>query len=224
MDKSLLYDELTFKIMRCCLKHNSNCIDVGAHSGVFIREILKLSPKGTHFAFEPLPDMYKQIVNLYKNANVMVYQVALSDTTGESTFYHVVTNSAYSGLKIRRYDRPNETIQKITVKTDRLDNIVPKDLPIHFMKIDVEGGELHVFQGGVETIRRSRPIIVFECGLGALDYYGKVPDDVYHLLEGECALQISVMEDWLNGNNPLSGEQFRDQFYQGINYYFVAHP
>ena len=216
------YDTLTVEIMEKILRVNSNCIDIGAHTGLFTDEMLRIAPQGVHYAFEPLPDLYHNLIRKY-GGKINLFDIALSDKTGEVIFKHVVTNPGYSGFRERRYDRPNETIKDIIVKTNRLDVIVPVDTKIDFIKIDVEGAELGVLQGGVETIRKDRPVIVFEHGLGAADYYGTTPDDLYDLLTKECHLRIFVMEDWLLEKRALDKSEFHDQFYQGINFYFMAH-
>lgn len=215
------YNEQTITVMQRTLRRNSNCVDVGCHKGSVLKEILRLAPRGTHYAFEPIPELYQKLVNTYPI--VRTYGLALSDRAGESSFQYVVSNPAYSGLIRRRYDRPNESVEEITVKTDVLDNIIPKDLPIRFVKIDVEGAELQVLRGAVETIRRTRPIIVFEHGLGGADCYGTVPEDVYDLLTKECGLCVSLMEKWLGNRTPLSRQGFIDQFYQLINFVFIAY-
>jgi FkbM family methyltransferase len=225
VDQNEIYDMQAFIIMQRCLESNSNCIDVGAHSGKFLDEMLKLSPKGNHFAFEPLPELNQQLIDQYASSpNVKIFNIALSNTVGESTFQHVCSNPGYSGLRKRRYDRPNETINEIIVNTNMLDNIIPKDLPIHFVKIDVEGAELGVLQGGRETIQRCTPFIVFEHGLGAADYYNTSPTDLYDLISSDFRMKIFVMEDWLNRKHSLSRQEFNDQFYRGTNYFFMAHP
>jgi hypothetical protein len=68
------------------------------------------------------------------------------------------------------------------------------------MKVDVEGAELQVFKGTVQTIKRSRPLIVFEHGLGAADYCGTAPEILYDLLGGDCGLRLFLMEDWLESS------------------------
>ena len=95
---------------------------------------------------------------------------------------------------------------------------------IDFIKIDVEGAELQVLQGAIVWIRKCRPIIVFEHGVGAADCYGTRPEHVYDLLCEDCGLKISLLEGWLSGRRPLSRDGFREQFDKGLNYYFVAHP
>lgn len=218
------YDNQAIAVMKRILNDKSNCIDVGCNVGAFFDVILKLSPNGTHLAFEPIPDLCRTLKDRYSRySNVAIYSCALSDTTGEMSFQHVTTNKAYSGLKKRRYDRPNESIEEIKVHTERLDNIIPKDYHVSFMKIDVEGAELQVLRGAIHTIRKYKPLIVFEHGLGAADYYGTTPGDVYDLLTNECGLHISLMTDWMKGGDVLTRQAFSDQFNSGSNYYFMAH-
>ncbi|MBM4092428.1 MAG: FkbM family methyltransferase, partial [Planctomycetes bacterium] len=151
---------------------------------------------------------------------------ALSDKPGNTTFQHVVTNPGYSGFRQRRYDRPHEEIKEIQVKTERLDNLIPDTTPIHFIKVDVEGAELQVFQGATETIRKNHPYIVFEHGVGAADHYGTTPENVFDLLVGQCGLRMFLMADWLarGDADSLSREAFCEQFYSRENYYFLAGP
>ncbi len=220
--KNLAYDEQTFEVMRRWLREDSNCVDVGCSKGVILEQMLRCAPFGTHYAFEPIPKFYQTLLESFPT--VKVYDIALSDEVGEVLFQHVTFSPGYSGLKKRQYDRQDEPVEEIRVKTDLLDNIIPGDLSISLIKIDVEGGELQVLRGAVDTIRKNRPVIIFEHGLGAADFYGTTPEQVYDLLTGECDLQISLMEDWLNGLVPLSREGFAAQFYQGLNFYFMAHP
>jgi FkbM family methyltransferase len=208
--------------MERVLGATSNCLDIGASAGEVLKEMVRLAPRGTHFAFEPLPDFYETLVKRFPN--VRVHNVALSDTTEEFTpFQHVVSNPAYSGLRRRRYDRPEERVEEIVVRTARLDELIPQDLHVHFVKIDVEGGEFQVLKGGVGTVRRNRPFIVFEFGLGGADWYGVQPEDMYRMLSGS-GLDVSLISDWLSGNTPLGEREFAAEFHEYRNYYFLAHP
>jgi FkbM family methyltransferase len=207
------------------LREDSNCVDVGCNRGGILREMLRFAPKGTHFAFEPIPEVYEGLLESFGSiANLHLYDCALSDTAETTSFVHVVSNSGYSGLRRRRYDRPNELIQEITVTTNLLDNLVPKHVSIQFIKVDVEGAELQVFKGAIETIKRNRPIIIFEHGLGAADYYGTTPENIYDLLAVQCGLKLFLMAEWLvrKGKSFLSKEAFCKQFSSGKNYYFMA--
>src|SRR5919112_692195 len=167
-------------IIERVLSEDSNCIDVGAHVGTILNTILKVAPKGTHYAFEPIPTLYQDLVESFPAAHVL--PIALSDRSGFTTFHHVVSSPAYSGIRRRRYPSDNEIIRQIEVRQDTLDNVIGGDLPIHFIKIDVEGAEFHVLKGAANTIRNNKPTIVFEHELEAAEQYGTATDEIYELL------------------------------------------
>ncbi|HYC78271.1 MAG TPA: FkbM family methyltransferase, partial [Planctomycetota bacterium] len=129
----------------------------------------------------------------------------------------------YSGLRERRYDRPDEKIATLTVRIETLDGALPPERPVAFVKIDVEGAELAVLRGARRTLARWRPHVVFEHGRGAADRYDAAPQDVFDLLES-CGLATSLLERRLAGRAPLSRSEFVRQFETGANWYFVAHP
>jgi FkbM family methyltransferase len=219
------YDSQTKKVIARVCSENSNCIDIGCHKGEVLDIILKHAPKGHQYGFEPIPDLYENLVKKYAaNPNCHFHQVALSETKGSTTFNYVVSNPAYSGIKKRQYDKPNEVDTQITVKMDLLDNLIPADKKIDLIKIDVEGAELQVLKGGVQTILRSRPVIVFEHGLGASEFYGTTPAMIFDLLHDTCNLEISLMENWLKGKPAFDKPAFIRQFEDRTNYYFIAYP
>ena len=225
IDKNTYYDILTELVMQRVLTPASVCIDVGCYKGSILRLMMKYAPKGRFLAFEPLPQLYKKILNNFSSDAVRVHNLALSDSAGISSFNWVVSNPAYSGLKKRRYDRPNETDSQIEVKVDTLDNILGKEHvgKISFIKIDVEGAEYFVMKGAENCIKRDRPVIVFEHGLGGCDYYGTKPEDLFELLHDRCGLRISLLSDYLLRKSPLDLEGFCEQFYKEKNYFFIAY-
>lgn len=215
------YDEQTIEIIRRVLRPDDVGFDVGAHEGSILEHIVAAAPRGRHHAFEPIPHMAAALRERF--TAVTVHEVALSDTDGTVTFNHVVSNPAYSGLKERRYDRPDEEIQVIEIASRRLDALVPADVVPRFVKIDVEGAEKGVLLGGLELLARAQPFIVFEHGLGAADFYGTTPGEVYDILHEGMGLTVTLMASWLGGAAPLSREAFIDDFGTGRNYYFMAH-
>jgi FkbM family methyltransferase len=218
------YDRQTNRIIERVCKQDSTCIDIGAHKGEVLDTILKYAPKGIHYAFEPIPDLYTALKAKYiDRPQCRIYDIALSNQKGTSSFNYVISNPSYSGLKKRKYDRENEQDTLITVQTDRLDNVLPADTKVALIKIDVEGGEMLVLEGAVETIKRTRPVIVFEHGLGASDHYGSSPEKLFDLLTG-CGLHISLMISWLEHKPALTREQFKNIYDRNSDYYFIAYP
>ena len=102
---------------------------------------------------------------------VVVHPYALGETSGEVAFHRVRRAPALSGLRRRVDLDAAESVEEIRVTMETLDRVVPHDTPVAFVKIDVEGGELGVFRGAVQTLRRTRPIVIFECGLGGANSY-----------------------------------------------------
>lgn len=226
MDLNTLYDRQTAEVIARVLAKDSNCVDVGCHHGLILDEMLRHAPDGTHFAFEPLPHLFAGLKDKYAGrANVRLFEAALSEAAGNATFQHVVTNPGYSGLLRRRFDRPHEDVVEIRVNLLRLDDVVPPDLPIRLVKIDVEGAELQVLRGAAGLLRRWRPIVVFEHGLGGSDIYGTRPEMVFDLF-ASCGMKVSLMGAWLasHGETTLTREGLADEFDSARNYYFMAHP
>lgn len=226
INKNDYYDHLTELIIARVLSGNSICVDVGCHMGSILKLMMKHSPGGTFFAFEPIPDLFRYLEEHFSLPNVHLFKMALSNEKGMTTFNYVSSNPGYSGLKRRKYDQPEEKDEQIQVQTGLLDEVLSgyDHNRIALMKIDVEGAELLVLEGGRKRIAKDRPVIIFEHGLGGADCYGKGPGDIYALLCDECGLKISLLEDWLLGRRPLDRPGFSDQFHKGKNYYFVAHP
>jgi FkbM family methyltransferase len=220
-EKNSRYDAETLAVMQRILKGDSNCVDIGAHEGSILRLMLEGAPKGQHFAFEPLPDFAERLRALFPQ--VRIFELALSDTAGQVSFYRVVTNPGYSGLRRRDYPSQLEEIHVITVQTERLDNLIPDDLAVAFIKIDVEGAEMQVLRGAAGVIKRCRPFIVFEHGLGAADHYGTTPAEVYDFLS-QCGLRVTLMRRWLRSKSPFSRASFIEHYELGRDFYYLAYP
>jgi FkbM family methyltransferase len=224
LTKNQRYDRLTERVIKKVCLPGSNSADVGCHKGEILDLFLAASPTGHHFGFEPIPTLFDQLLHKYSGVpNCQIMDLALSNQEGTSSFNYVVSNPSYSGLQKRKYDRPNEQDTLITVKTRKLDDVWPVDLPLHIMKIDVEGGERLVLEGALQTLKRWKPTVIFEHGMGASDLYGSTPDQIYAIFE-QCDMKIYLLEHFLTGGAALSNSEFSRQFYERLNYYFVAAP
>lgn len=215
------YDFQTVQVLRRCLRPDSNCIDVGAHAGHILREMLAAAPRGRHIAIEPVPEYHALLARKY-GARVTLFDCALSDRDGAAEFVWFPERPALSGFKQRGMTaayRP-ETLR---VATRRLDDLVPPATRIDLIKIDVEGAELQVLEGATETLRTSRPIVLFETGPGGADEYGTAPEQIFDVF-ARAGLHVTVMEYYLAGKPPLSRDEFCGQFHKGYNFFFMAYP
>lgn len=219
--QNIKYDRLTRKIIKKILLKNYNCIDIGCHKGEILDLIIQFAPDGNHYAFEPIPYLFKDLEIRYAGkAAILPY--AISDNIGSTSFQLVKNAPAYSGIKRRRYDINDPEIQEINVEMNTLDNIIGDNIKIDFIKIDVEGGEFSVLKGAKKILHKSQPVILFECGKGASDYYGTLPEDLFYFVTNEIEMNIYTMDAFLDGNPCLSKEKFVDFFNTNKEYYFVA--
>jgi FkbM family methyltransferase len=199
------------------LREDSNCIDVGASVGDILRMILARAPQGEHYAFEPIPSHAAALRDAFPN--VQVLECALANERGQAEFTWVEDASPYSGLRPHEYPNPNWTKTKIEVKVDRLDDVIPADYTPSFIKIDVEGGEADVLAGGIETIKRSQPLVIFEhCDWG--DPSAPGPSGTYPLLAEEAGLEVFDID----GHGPLTLKDMQEIYDLGEIGTFVAMP
>ncbi len=224
LNKNMRYDRLSLQIMNKILKEDSNCLDIGSHQGEMLDQMIRHSPYGSHMAFEPIPGLFENLSRKYAaNQQVRIYPYALSDRSGIQEFQLVSNDPAYSGFKRRDYKVKNPQIQSIKVRSKKLDDVLSENECIHFMKIDVEGAELLVLKGARETLKRCKPVVVFEFGMGASNYYNCGPEDIFHEF-GQAGMHISTLQAYLQEEEPLSLEALHLMYSEQTEYYFVAHP
>jgi len=215
------YDYLTEQIFAKILQENSNCVDIGCHKGEVLKQMLRYSPKGNHYAFEPIPSLFETYLKNQFPENCHLYNLGLSERESEKTFNFVVSNPAYSGFEKRSY-KGEEKIELITVQTARLDQILPESYNPDLIKIDVEGAELEVLKGSEKILARCKPVILFEHGKGASDIYGTSPEDIFDLLCSKHEFRIFTLESFLKNNDSLDLSKFKALYESGQEYYFVA--
>jgi precorrin-6B methylase 2 len=98
-------DLATQAVLAAVLRPDSHVIDIGANRGEVLEQMIRLAPNGRSLAYEPIPDLARQLAERFPQA--IVRQVALSQETGTSTFHHVSDAPAYSGLRLRDDLPPN---------------------------------------------------------------------------------------------------------------------
>jgi len=142
--------------------------DVGAHEGCYtIFAAAKVGPTGRVVAIEPSRREIRRLsrnLRLNECNNVTLVSAALGDRIGTGLLK--VAEGEHSGhntLGSFIYGSTRE-VGVERVPTTTLDRLV-RDLGLErldVVKLDVEGRESQVFRGAVETLRRFRPLVLFE--------------------------------------------------------------
>lgn len=205
--RDLIYDRQAFEIMELVLQDHSGCIDIGCHKGQFLREFVRLAPNGKHYAFEPIPGYSKPLKTQFPSVEIV--EAAVSDSAGDAKLYFMEDEPGLSSLRRLQFDWLKLTSEprEIVVKTVRLDDIIPLKEKIDFLKIDVEGAEVPVIRGGLETITRNKPFVLFEHAPSDAAEFGTNSEELYDLLVNKCGLKISLLPDWLAKKPPFIKKQ-----------------
>ena len=216
------YNDETVEVMRRVMRPDSTGVDVGAYIGELLEPMVAIAPRGRHYAFEPQRDRFEELARRFPQ--VQVFDFALGDTRGPKPFILALDAPARSGFKRREYPPGEDRTRETTVEVRRLDDVVAADAPVAFIKIDVEGAEFLVLRGARSTIARTRPVIVFEFGLGSAEAYGTTAEAVWDFMRTTLEMRLWLMADWIAGRPPLSRDDFRANFYKRREYMFLAAP
>lgn len=144
------------------IRPGATALDAGANRGVWAWHMRRLG--GRVHAFEPNPELAARLRRAMPD--VTVHAVALSDVRGETELrLPVVAGVVYEGWATVECDNrfaalPAEGERRVRVPLCRLDDLGFAE--VAFVKIDVEGHELAVLRGAEVTLRRCRPVILFE--------------------------------------------------------------
>jgi FkbM family methyltransferase len=140
-------------------------LDIGAHCGTWTVSLSKVFKKV--YSFEPNPTVYNVLcanLALRGQQNVFTSRKALSSAQGVAKYFFRSDDGGGNGIE-NLNPIIDSQVPSCTVKTATLDQWVcgeRESLPIKFIKIDVEGHELDVLRGAVQTIERFKPAIVLE--------------------------------------------------------------
>lgn len=141
--------------------------DIGANIGFFSILLAHLSPKGVVHSFEPVPALNARLrrnAEINSLTNIVSSELAVSNSIGSADLFIPAETEANPGTGSIKPDEALRSRHTITVRTTTVDGYVKEHgvERVDFMKIDVEGAEDLVIEGGMATINRFRPILIIE--------------------------------------------------------------
>ena len=125
------------------VKRWRNCIDIGSNVGIWTRELASKFKKV--YCFEPNPNFNECFRKNITENNIELFEFGLSNKehTASQEFNSTQMTNTPGNVQCRTLDSFN------------LNNI-------DFIKIDVDGFEVEVLEGAVETIKRNNAVVVIE--------------------------------------------------------------
>ena len=159
------------------LRKDDVFIDIGANIGTTTLEASKkIGDNGNIFSFEPNPRIFKFLqenILLNKCKNIELFNFALGSNPTDKYFSDIYTDESNSVQQ-------NNIVIKVKMKT--LDEIIPKEIRIDLIKIDVVGYEKFVFLGA-RKILENTSCIHFPAIANLYKNYNYNYKDVFYILK-----------------------------------------
>jgi len=166
-----IYEPIFYSAFARETRPGMQVLDVGGHVGFFaLAAALRTGPTGHVHVFEPTPETVRILERHIKlngwEDRVTVFPGVMADKDGEMTFYTHGTSMASSLSRANTVDlnpeRPKQA-ESLTVPAITLDSYChSNDIRPDVIKIDVEGAELLVLQGGRAVLGSCKPVILCE--------------------------------------------------------------
>jgi FkbM family methyltransferase len=141
-------------------------IDIGAKVGMYTYRIRQSSSDVV--AFEPIPLFHNMLKAVFDGKRGRIEPVAVSDRRGRATLRMPYDQKGGAQFGRSTIDVGNKltheqcaTVEEIEVETCTLDECAIPN--VGFVKFDVEGHELAVLDGAVQTIATHKPNLLIEC-------------------------------------------------------------
>lgn len=153
---------------------NKDIIDAGAFTGDTSLPLSKITNRNV-YAFEPFDESFellKRNINDNQIKNIQPVKKSLGNLNGERTLYLSGENvqGITSDANMRNYDN------ELKVQETTLDKFVEdNDLNVGLITIDVEGAEMDLLNGALNTIKNQKPILHISIYHKASDFFEIIP-------------------------------------------------
>lgn len=170
--------------------------DIGANLGWYGINIQKRLENSKVYYFEPVPDTAQRLrenVRLNDYDGGYVYNIGFYDQNLKTKFYY---DTEASGASSMADLRGLPTTKIIDAELRKMDDFVLENGigRLDFIKCDVEGSELFVYKGGLNTIQKYKPVVFSEMLRKWSAKQGYHPNDIINLFK-EMGYACFVISD-----------------------------
>ena len=203
-----LDDELS--TMRTLVKPGDVCVDVGSAAVVYTQALShRVGPAGLVHSVEPLPfghPLWTGVLAAKERPNVVHHTVALGAEPGRLVIRvpwerrGPATSRSFLDWKAHGLGSTDGFQYHVDVlaEVETLDGLCAGAglTRLDFLKVDVEGAELHVLHGGEEVIQRFEPILYLEIEARHTARYEYEPGDIVEWLAARGYTMYLWRDGW----------------------------
>ena len=137
----------------------STVLDVGVLDATI--ELMRAYPDRLHILFEPVAEFAAAIERNYRGIEHRLVQAAVSDTSGEALLRTVGAFSGRGSIThsfiVDQPEQASRSVPRVSIDDYLRQNPAPGP---YFLKVDVDGDELKVLDGAVETLKATSIVMV----------------------------------------------------------------
>jgi FkbM family methyltransferase len=201
-------------------------IDAGANVGEWTKAFLKLGGSAVEKVYMFEPDMANaDKLKSIDDKRVRICSEGLWRESGERELYSECEGSRLASFYRRKLDHHHIDFAVVRkVRTVSLDEFLDRENieVVDFMKLDIEGGEFDVLEGGIESLRGGKVLALsFEFGGCNIDSRTYLRDFWFFLDDLRFSLYIV---NPLTGLFPITRYHERDENFLTANYIAVRKP
>jgi FkbM family methyltransferase len=144
----------------------NSIIDIGANEGQFARKIRTIFPYSKIYCFEPLKQTFDQLkLNFADDKNFVAYNFGLGESNEVKEIFRNEYSPSSSLLEMLDLHKINfdyavdTTTEKISIR--KLDDVFSEEIETPLLiKIDVQGYEMFVLNGGNRVVNQAEVVII----------------------------------------------------------------
>jgi FkbM family methyltransferase len=215
------YEPCESSIIRSFAPHIDTMLDIGANIGWYSLLVTSINKSASIHAFEPIPNTFKRLsdnCSLNQANSIICHNFGFSSETGFFPFYFYPEGSGNASIRnlAAREDAQVIDCELITLSDFCLG--LPSSSSIDFIKCDVEGNELFVFQGSTSVLQEHKPILLVELLRKWCAPFGYHPNDMLALM-----FDIGYSAYGVNAHGGLRSVETITDETEETNFFFV-HP
>ncbi len=210
---------------------DSVCFDIGGHYGFYSIVFAKTAYSGQVFTFEPISSLADRIRNsaaISALQNLTVRTVAMAGEVGQMRMRCDLHGNGddsmaylqpYGGVNTERSELQYRTFDEFEVECVTLDSL---DLPNpKFIKIDAEGAEVAIVEGGRRLIGTAKPRLLIELhGVDLALRCAKILGSLGFIAIATNARSLTMPILWVHRDDYEAIEIVRDHFKAELNVLF----